>query len=73
MTTTGLQVPGLGKVHKVCGGVKNVCARSPPTRDCGTPAQFFLILFLILDIGTEYKYKHSNKFDKNKQYRPRKL
>ena len=26
-TTTGLQVPGLGQAHKICGGVKPVCER----------------------------------------------
>ena len=40
-TTTGLQVPGLGLAHKVCGGVKHVCERStlPLTLDSGTTAQ----------------------------------
>ena len=27
-TTTGLQVPGLGQAHKICGGVKPVGERS---------------------------------------------
>ena len=40
-TTTGLQVPGLGQAHKVCGGVKHVCERStlPLTWDSGGTAQ----------------------------------
>ena len=28
-TTTGLQVPGLGQAHKVCGGVKPVSDPNP--------------------------------------------
>ena len=37
MTTTGLQVPGLGQAHKVCGVVKPVSERStlPLTWDSG--------------------------------------
>ena len=40
-TTTGLQVPGLGQAHKVCGGVKHVCECStlPLTWDSGITAQ----------------------------------
>ena len=39
--TSGLQVPGLGQAHNVCGGVKHVCERStlPLTWDSGKMAQ----------------------------------
>ena len=40
-TSTGLQVPGLGQAHKVCGGVKPVGERStlPLTWDSGGTAR----------------------------------
>ena len=79
MTTTGLQVPGLGQAHKVCGGVKPVSGRPtlPLTWDSGTTAQQEtnrknqLNSDLTLEIDTKNITITNNTRD-NKKYRPRK-